>query len=556
MVVVAVAPLLIMSFQGYHCARQAVLQLKLDQIETVTEAKRRSITTWLSERTSELKAHATGSDLTACRCGTAELLNINPAYESVTLFSNNWKRIAYAGPENHDDEMLLSPAFRAELESGSGTAVSRPHLHENGLIGIHIGIADRRGGRYAVAVLDLTTTLYPILAEPVGSDRNIHTFITTSDGRLLSPRKGTFQDMTKAITLPEHSRHAGHLMPYTGLDGERVVGMALPLEPLGWMLVSEAPARDAFAWVGILRRRAAFSGLITLGLVILLARVAALRLTRPLRHLAEVAHDISQGRYTTRMKTFPGREHAEVAEAFNRMLDEIDRARARLAQTAALSAIGQLSASIVHEMRNPLSAIKLNLDVLMQATQDDPLHRELGKLADEQVQRLETMLEDLLQYGRKIELTIQPIPFEDFAREIESCIRRDPAKPIDFVCTNETDCDHLSADREQLLRAVSNLVDNAVQASPDGSTVRLRLHTDPARPNDLLLDIADQGPGFSDRIAEKLFEPFFTTKQKGTGLGLANVKKIIELHGGRVSFRTNQPGTVFTIALPLERETP
>ncbi len=554
MIVVAIAPLLIMSIQGYHCARQAVLQLKMDQLETVTEAKRQTLKTWLTERTRELQAHTTGRDLTTCTCGTAELLNINPAYESITLFSNGWKRIAFAGPENHSDEMLLPNRFKRQLESEQGSAISTPHLHENGLIGIHIGVADPAHSRYAVAVLDLTTTLYPTLAQPIGSDRNIRTFITTPDGRMLSPLNGSFQSLENNILPPKHLQHTDHLMPYIGLDGERVIGVALPLEPLGWTLVSEAPTRDAFAWVGILRKRAALTGLVTLILVVLFARQSAQRLTRPLRHLAEVAHHVSEGHYTSRMQTFPGREHAEVAHAFNQMLDEIDRAQARLAQTAALSAIGQLSASIVHEMRNPLSAIKMNLEVLQHAAQDDPVHRELGEIAAEQVLRLETMLGDLLQYGKKVELVKTRVPIDEFFREIKACIRHEEDKPVELIFRNDSKTTTLTIDREQMLRAVSNLIDNAVQSSPGGGTVRLVLRTDPAHTAELLLEVSDQGPGISDRVAEKLFEPFFTTRKKGTGLGLANVKKIVELHGGSIAFRNINPGTKFIIALPAEQE--
>jgi signal transduction histidine kinase len=553
MIIVAVTPLLIMSFQGYHCARQAVLQLKLDHLETVSEARRQSIMVWLDERANELRSHGATMNDAACNCSAGELLNINPAYESITLFSNDWNRISFFGPDTHSTELLLPPAFRERLESETEYVVSPPHLHPNGVIGIHIGIAIPEKKRYAVAVLDLTPTLYPILTEPLGSGGAILSYIRTADGRVLNPSDGTFQ-VLEAENYPPHTpEHTEHLMPYIGLFGDQVVGTAVPLEGLDWMLISEAPARDALAWMRILRTRAAVTGVITLAFVIVLARLSTRRITRPLRHLADVAHEVADGRYTTRMQIFPAREHAEVAEAFNRMLDEIDRAQARLAQAAALSAIGELSASIVHEMRNPLSAIKMNLEVLQQAVADDPVHRELGEIAAEQVQRLKTMLDDLLQYGKMIALEKVEVPIEEFMQKIEACIRYDESKTVAFSFSNKSDVSMLQIDREHMLRAVSNLVDNAVQAAPADSTVYLTAQRD-ADGNGVILEVADAGPGISGRVAEKLFEPFYTTKKKGTGLGLANVKKIVELHGGTISFRNTNPGTAFTITLPTDRE--
>jgi signal transduction histidine kinase len=204
-------------------------------------------------------------------------------------------------------------------------------------------------------------------------------------------------------------------------------------------------------------------------------------------------------------------------------------------------------------MRNPLSAIKMNLEVLQQAVADDPVHRELGEIAAEQVQRLKTMLDDLLQYGKMIALEKVEVPIEEFMQKIEACIRHEKGKTVAFSFSNKSDVSMLQIDREHMLRAVSNLVDNAVQAAPADSTVYLTAQRD-ADGNGVILEVADAGPGISGRVAEKLFEPFYTTKKKGTGLGLANVKKIVELHGGTISFRNTNPGTAFTITLPTDRE--
>jgi len=326
------------------------------------------------------------------------------------------------------------------------------------------------------------------------------------------------------------------------------LGAATLLEHLNWRLISESPTKDIYAWLVILRERAVGTGVATLIAVVFLAFFLAKRITRPLHYMSAVAHQISSGQYDTRMMEQSGREHRELAQAFNQMLDEIARAQARLAQAAALSAIGELSASIVHEMRNPLSAIKMNLEVLKQSAQDDPVSRELGDIASEQIQRLETMLGDLLQYGRTLEIKKQTVQVDDFVQELKRSIRLTEGKNIHFSFKNESQIKTLFVDPEHFLRAVTNLVDNAIQASPPNETVELSIHQDPTS-HLLTFRVFNRGTGVPKRVAEKLFDPFFTTKDNGTGLGLSNVKKIVDLHGGQVSFENLDNGVAFILTL-------
>jgi len=549
MVAVAIAPLLIMAIQGYHCARQAVLQLTADQIGTIARAKQARMADWIGERKREMRTLAAYADLQSLDAQTLfELAQTNSsAYKRIALYSNDWKPLADSGPAGEGGEILLDAAFRGALAKGTDAVVSKPHIHEDGMVGIHIGIPLPGKTKQIVAMLDLSGTIYPLLADPLGRS-GARSYIIAADGLFLSPPADGFQPLEKRIELPEEMTRSCQSAVYRDFRGETVMGVSVPLDDLGWLLVAETPTREAFSWLDTLQQRALETGLFTLVLVVLLAVHSARRISRPLRHMAEVAHRVSEGRFSTRMKHFPGREHVEVADAFNRMLDEIERTRTRLAQTAALSAIGELSASIVHEMRNPLSAIKMNLEVLKQAAPDDPVHQELAEIAAEQVFRLETMLGDLLQYGRKVEIKKTAVPVAAFVQELEACIRREENHPVEFSFHNETEEETLPIDREQMLRAVSNLLDNAVQASPPGGTVALALRPS-THPGELLLTVSDQGPGIPDRIAQKLFEPFFTTRAKGTGLGLANVKKIVELHGGHVAFRNTGSGAEFTIAL-------
>ena len=572
MMAVAVLPLLIMAGQGYHCARQAVIQMKTDQLKAVLEGKKNRIVDWLKEREGGLGLLATypcsekacNPDLSSNRqiSETCEILNHarnqNPEYDSIALYSHDWNLIATSQQNNHHQkEALLPQAFRDELQRSAGSISSTPHFHEDGMIGIHMGmpVSGQNNNKtgYVIAVLDLSASLYPILKSNSGSD-SISTYIVSPEGHYYSHPTQGIQLLEDQSALPRMllNGNADSTTVYQNKLGETLVATTTPIKELGWVLISESNTADAFAWLYILQQRALITGLATLILVFILANKSSQRLTYPLRRLADVAHSISEGRFEQRLETFEGKEHREVAEAFNRMLDEIDAAQQKLIHTAALSAIGQLSASIVHEMRNPLSAIKMNLQVLQRKMSDDALHKELAEIASDQVLRLEDMLTDLLQYGKKLELKVCDVNFDAFADDVIQCVRPpSDGKQVSVSMHNESQQDTVYIDREHMLRAISNLADNAVHETPDGGSVNITVLDSKDDPDIAIITISDTGPGVPDRVADKLFEPFFTTKSNGVGLGLPNVKKIIELHGGTIAFKNSpEGGAVFTITLP------
>jgi signal transduction histidine kinase len=571
MMAVSVIPLIIMATQGYHCARQAVLQLKTEHLETFLNGKKSRIDDWMTNSESSLQLLANypcswqSSNLASSEESIIQMCDLlshahshDESYESIVLYDAEWNRVTESKHSKHEDERLAPSRFKSELESSTVPVISNPHLHEDGMIGVHIGvpIIDEDGSKegYVVAVLDLSTTIYPILQATSDSDQRIRTYIVSKDGYYLSQTSNGTQILNDKAPLPEFLlQGSGDASGYYVNDqGHAVVATSTMLPELGWVLVSETNTNDAFMWLKMLRKRALVTGIITLLLVFVISSKAANRITNPLRRLANVAHSISEGHFEQRLEAFDGKEHREVAEAFNLMLDEIAAAQQKLIHTAALSAIGQLSTSIVHEMRNPLSAIKMNLHVLQRKLSGDELHLELAEIASEQVLRLEAMLTDLLQYGKKLELKVTDVDFDEFADDVIQCVRPpSDGKKVSVTMLNKSKRNTLHIDREHMLRAISNLADNAVHETPDGGSVTITAQDNTENPGATLLTIADTGPGIPERVAERLFEPFFTTKSNGVGLGLPNVKKIIELHGGTISFENNpNGGALFTIKLP------
>jgi two-component system sensor histidine kinase HydH len=215
------------------------------------------------------------------------------------------------------------------------------------------------------------------------------------------------------------------------------------------------------------------------------------------------------------------------------MVADLERHSRELLQAERLAAVGRLAAGVVHEMRNPLSALKMNLSALQRSEALSDMEREQLAIAIEQGGRLERMLEELLDYSRPVQLKLSEFPVGrllERARELSLAEAESRGVKLELQLEEEYS---LQADEEILLRALLNLVENALQFSREGQSVRLIA----GRGN---LEVVDEGSGMSDSVLERVFDPFFTTREGGTGLGMCNVKKFVEAHGGKIRIESRE----------------
>lgn len=212
-----------------------------------------------------------------------------------------------------------------------------------------------------------------------------------------------------------------------------------------------------------------------------------------------------------------------------------------------LAAVGRTVSEIAHDMKAPLMAIggfAAQLDRRM--GQEDPAsHKKLTVILKETA-RLEAMLKDMLDFARPLELRRADTDLnhvvseslgiaESFAEEAGVHLRAElePSLPL------------LPLDTPRVQQAILNLVTNAVQACHGGGRVTVRTYHSSRL---VSLDVTDCGPGIREEDRDRIFQPFFSTKKHGTGLGLANVKKIVDAHGGQISFQSNpEKGVTFTM---------
>jgi two-component system sensor histidine kinase HydH len=237
-----------------------------------------------------------------------------------------------------------------------------------------------------------------------------------------------------------------------------------------------------------------------------------------------------------------------------RDLGEVRRLQDEVRRKEKLAAIGGLAAGVAHEIRNPLSSIKGIASYYKSKFEDGSEDKEVAGVMIEEVDRLNRVIGELLEFARPADLKLKPSDMNELLRHSVLLVQQEAAaKNVDIQLHLTADPLELNVDPDRLTQCLLNLYLNALQAMESGG--KLIVSSSINEYNTFTIEIKDNGPGITVDDLSKIFDPYFTTKPKGTGLGLAIAHKIIEAHQGHIKVRsTIGQGTVFSIALPLKTE--
>jgi len=249
--------------------------------------------------------------------------------------------------------------------------------------------------------------------------------------------------------------------------------------------------------------------------------------------------------------------YRELAERLAETNRRLEQAQAEARRSERLAALGQLSAGLAHEIRNPLGVIKGSAEMLTQKLQaSDELSRELAGYISTEVNRLSALVTEFLDFARPLHAQLQPGNVTAVVdRALEIVAFRWKGKPVSVERHYADGLPMVPLDESLCEQAFLNLVQNAYEAMEEqGGTLRVetRIATVKGR-NGVQVVLADSGPGVPDRLREEIFNPFVTTKKTGVGLGLSIVSKIVDGHGGRIQVENGEEGGArFTLFFPLE----
>ncbi|HJR77510.1 MAG TPA: ATP-binding protein [Nitrospiraceae bacterium] len=251
------------------------------------------------------------------------------------------------------------------------------------------------------------------------------------------------------------------------------------------------------------------------------------------------------------------KKNEQLAQA-NQLLSAAQREAARVQR---LSAIGQFAATVAHKIGTPLTALSGHVQLLKEDQSLTPHVRARLQIVETQIERTSTIIQDLLVYARRPDpvwsvVDVNACLQDCFALFQNECLRQRVACTLVLSPQPPT----VSADRQQLQETFNHLVENALQAMPDGGTLTIRTSiTEPAGPESsrrVAVEVVDTGIGIAPEHLAPIFQPFFTTKTmgRGTGLGLAIVQETVRTHGGQITVESEPgKGSRFTIFLPLVR---
>lgn len=353
--------------------------------------------------------------------------------------------------------------------------------------------------------------------------------------------------MTDRIVLPESKDEHDYLSDYTLLrnaNGDRIAILNLPYERTETIDRNDLPN---------------FLGSIGLTYLVLFAAAIALTLllsnsiTRKFSLLSERLRSTDFAKHNEPIEWHKNDEIGALVQAYNTMLDKLEESRDLLAKTERESAWREMARQVAHEIKNPLTPVKLSIQHL-QATSDfeSPEWREkFNKTMNVIIQQIESLNKIATEFSDFARLHQSAVEHVDVHMAIMDTAQLFADAPFTLKTNFCNGTPHVLIDPDALRRVLSNLIMNAKHAVEDSAdpTVTIDTSVDSSR---VQITIEDNGSGIPDEIRDKVFQPNFTTKSSGTGLGLAICQQILEQAGGSINFSEGTAkGTRFKISIPI-----
>lgn len=304
---------------------------------------------------------------------------------------------------------------------------------------------------------------------------------------------------------------------------------------------------------------------LTIGIGIGLLAFMMRGIIRPLRQMIREADIFEKGKHQEASGFSPGDELRTIDRHLHTLMSDVTETRSSLEQSRTqlmsaekMATVGKLAASVAHEIRNPLTSLKMRLFSVQQAIGVDPQFQDDLRVISEEINRLEQIVHNFLEFSRPPALKVQAHDVSLLIEKALELVRHWlTVKNISLMYHKDTKLPLVLADSEQIKQVLINLLRNSIEVLGDGGEISISdaAVVDEEKRQMVVIRIRDNGPGIAEEIRMRIFEPFFSTKEEGTGLGLSIAANIMARHHGRLELESSSPqGTTLALWIPIVEE--
>ncbi len=593
--VLALVPFAVVGIFSIKTTESLIVNLVFRQLENIAKDKAVILERWLEERKQDMQVIA----------GTSIIKSMNPdliapyldlirtqygVYNDISIYSENNELVFSTIDTDHSTErslasydkkasLVFSPITYLPEERESTFRITAPVFEKGNHIGTVLG---------SVGTNKIINIILHVVLGETGE-----CYLVDMNGTFLAhkePRRILTENISQSESFKNIFENRDKKKTYLDYRNIEVLGTSHKVGDTDWYIVVEQDRDEAFRSADSMKRLIGFMVFLAIGSALVFTWVISFHVIRPVRSLSRSANNLARANFdpegidTGRRDEIGilSRAFAEMArviqhrqhtleEKFNLKAAELEETGQTLKQFKVIAersekfaALGRLGAAIAHEIRTPLTSIKLFLESIQGEIVISPEFTEDFSIAMGQISRIEVAINRLLDYTKPKDMVFSNISVENLVKDVVSLVRPLANKQ---ECTIETmvnqNLPEISGDKKLLEEALINLFINALEAMPEKGRINVRAgvagdalagdtdkHTNMVR-----IDIEDTGTGISPENLNFIFDPFFTTKTAGTGLGLPMVLNTIKRHNGEIhAGNREEGGAFFSILLHVTSE--
>ena len=594
--ILALIPLIIIGWFSLKTTETLIVSMVVRQLENVALDKVALLERWLDERKADMQVIAGTSlvqsmdskligpylDLIQAKYGVYKDLSVVSAGGNLVCSTSKRMETVNADRENTfiaRDQLYMSSITHAPEANESTFFIAAPVSGKSG---------DLAGTVYGS--VGTNKIVVHILNVSLGDTGEC--YLVDKDGRFLAhkePRRILTENISQSESFTNIFEKHDLSKPYLDYRGIQVLGTSMKVAGTDWYIVVEQDREEAFQSAETLKRILFLTLLLFIGCALMLTWMISYHIIRPIHKLSKYAGIIGEAEFDKAMVTINRRDEIGMLyRAFQDMSEKLQKRQNHLKQKVDLkdaelketdlilkktklvaersekfAAIGRMGAAVAHEIRTPLTSLKLFMESMEAEIEISPEDEEDFQIAMKQISRIESTINRFLDFTKPQDLVFSEISAAELVEDVLIMVRPMIKRQ---ECNLDINMDQalppIHGDRKLLAEALVNLFVNALEAMESGGRLSITLANDRFSINAetapcLRIDVSDTGYGIEKEQINNLFEPFFTTKASGTGLGLPLVFNTIQNHGGVIRVKSRvQFGTTFSIYLPLNINQP